>query len=54
MIKQPYITIFFALLFLVSIVLVAFGYSKWWCIGIVLGFYGFIIAFLEYISVDED
>lgn len=54
MIKQPYITLLFALLLFVSIVLVSLGYSKWWYVGIVAGFYGLFISLLHYFRIDED
>lgn len=54
MIKQPYITIFFILMFVLSILMVMNGYSKWWWVAIVGSFYGFIIALLDYFGVDED
>lgn len=54
MIKQPYITLLFALLLLVSILLVSLGYSKWWYVGIAVGFYGLIIALMHYFRIEED
>jgi hypothetical protein len=54
MIKQPYITIFFILLLVVSILMLINGYSSWWWVGVMTGFYGFIIAILDYFGIDED
>jgi hypothetical protein len=54
MIKQPYILIFFALLLALSTAMIILGYSRWWYVGLVIGFYGTVIAFLHWISPPED
>lgn len=54
MIKQPYITLLFGLLLFVSILMVSLGYSNWWYVGIVAGFYGLLIALLHYFRIEED
>lgn len=54
MIKQPYITLLFAFLLFVSILMISLGYSAWWYVGVVIGFYGLFIALLHYFRIDED
>jgi hypothetical protein len=54
MIKQPYILIFFVLIFVISIIMAWTGHSSWWYVGIVIGFYGSFIALLHYVRIDED
>ena len=53
-IKQPYILIFFVLVFVISIIMAWTGHSSWWYVGIVIGFYGSFIALLHYVRIDED
>lgn len=53
--KQPYITLVFFIVLAVSIaMMMSEGTSGWWFIGIVIGFYGFINYFIDFLRRNDN